>query len=98
MSPAPVNNNVNTNNNNSSATANVVINAAAATAPATTKTVSTVVGQPAATVVGAKGDVMLPQTGPEDMIVGGLGLGSMVAASAMYLNSRRDLLAAFYKR
>ena len=37
---------------------------------------------------------VLPQTGPADMVIGGLGIGSMIISASFYLGSRRDLFAA----
>jgi hypothetical protein len=33
----------------------------------------------------------LPQTGPADMVLGGVGIGSMIISASLYLGSRRDL-------
>jgi len=41
---------------------------------------------------------LLPHTGPSDVIVGGLGLGSMIAAGFYWYSSRRDLLSAMLNR
>ena len=102
-----VNDNSNTNNNNSAATAtataNVVINQAAP-AEAKTSTVqnaSTVTAPATATnpsTVAPATVTSLPETGPENLVVGGLGFGSMVIAGSTYLNSRRELLGAFLKK
>lgn len=40
----------------------------------------------------------LPKTGPMDLIGGGLGLGSLIAASSYWYASRRGLLTAFLER
>lgn len=67
--------------------------------PGTAKTVSTVVAQPAAPAAAqTSSDITLPTTGPEDMIFGTVGVGSVVAAGVAYANSRRELMAAFLKR
>lgn len=67
-------------------------------APAVT-TASTVVPNPApAAAPVSNQDIMLPKTGPENMIVGGIGLASLVFAGAAYLNSRRELVKAFLNR
>ena len=52
---------------------------------------------PAAAPAGPQG-IELPKTGPENMIVGGLGLGAMIVAGGAYLNSRRELVRAFVNR
>lgn len=36
----------------------------------------------------------MPKTGPGDMLMGGVGIGSMIISASLYLGSRRDLLAS----
>lgn len=42
--------------------------------------------------------VELPQTGPGQMIMGGLGIGSVIVATSFYVASRRDLLSTLLQR
>ena len=76
-----------------------MINQAAApvAAPAVT-TASTVVAAQPAPVSGGKGAIELPKTGPEDLVMGSVGMGSVIAAGFAYANSRKELLGAFLNR
>jgi hypothetical protein len=95
-------NNSNNNNNSSAATAtaNVVVNQAApAETKSTISTASTVTAPAESSSTVAPAAVSeLPKTGPQDLVVGGLGFGSMLVAGSAYLNSRRELLGAFLKK
>lgn len=78
-----------------------MINQAAAPAQAQSAPVisnASTVSQPAPVAPASTADITLPKTGPENIVMGGLGLGSIVAAGAAYMNSRRELLGAFLKR
>ncbi len=95
-------NNNNVNNNNSSATANVYVNqndtddsARVSTAGYTQNTTA-----PTYTTDTGKGGypAELPKTGADDVMIGGVGLGTVVAASTMYARSRRELIDAILGR
>jgi len=75
---------------------------AKASAPVVTQA-STVAAHPAPAAAPAAapvndGGIVLPKTGPGEMVAGGLGIAGTIIAGSLYAGSRRDLLSALLNK
>lgn len=92
------NQNTNVNHNNSSANATATAKVTVKQAKASAATAAAAPAAAPATSGGKYPVTELPKTGPEDAIIGTIGMGSLVAAGAAYASSRKELLDTIFRR